>query len=80
MERSYQTLDHLATCRLLEQKCQKGIKMCVVTVDFMKVLDSISHKSPMEGTRKMRNRTTKNQPLEETLCGRESDSHNGQGR
>ena len=35
--RSYQTLDHLATYRLLEQKCRDwGIKMCVATVDFMK--------------------------------------------
>ena len=35
--RSYQTLDHLATYRLLEQKCQEwgSIKMWVATVDFM---------------------------------------------
>ena len=45
--RSYQTLDHLATYRLLEQKCQEWcIKMWVATVDFMKAFDSISHKSP----------------------------------
>ena len=31
--RSYQTLDHLATCRLLEQKCREwSIKMWVATV------------------------------------------------
>ena len=37
LRRSYQTLDHLATYRLLEQKCREWcIKMWVVTVDFMK--------------------------------------------
>ena len=41
--RSYQTLDHLATYRLLEQKCREWcIKMWAATVDFMKALDSIS--------------------------------------
>ena len=39
--RSYQTLDHLATYRLLEQKCREwGIKMWVTTVDFMKAFHS----------------------------------------
>ena len=43
----YQTLDHLATYKLLEQKCQEwGIKMWVATVDFMKAFDSIGLKSP----------------------------------
>ena len=37
-------MDHLATYRLLEQKCREsGIKMWVATVDFMKAFDSISH-------------------------------------
>ena len=44
--RSYQTLDHLATCRLLEQKCRAwGMKMLVATVDVMNALDSVSHQS-----------------------------------
>ena len=47
--RSYQTLDHLATYRLLEQKCQEwSVKMWVATVDFMKAFDSISHNSLRE--------------------------------
>ena len=44
--RSYQTLDHLATYRLIEQKCQEwGVKMWIATIDFMKAFDSISHNS-----------------------------------
>ena len=44
--KTYQTMDHLATYRLLEQKCQEwGIKMWTATVDFMKAVDSISHNS-----------------------------------
>ena len=44
--KSYQTTDHLATYRLIEQKCQEwGIKMWTATVDFTKAFDSISHKS-----------------------------------
>ena len=46
LRRSYQTLDHLTTYRLLEQKCHDwGIKMWVATVDFMKAFDSLSHHS-----------------------------------
>ena len=42
--KTYQTTDHLATYRMLEQKCQEwGIKMWTATVDFMKAFDSISH-------------------------------------
>ena len=44
--KSYQTSDHLATYRLIEQKCiEWGIKMWTATVDFTKAFDSISHKS-----------------------------------
>ena len=44
--RSYQKLHHLATYRLLEQKCREwGIKMWVATVDFMKAFESQSHQS-----------------------------------
>ena len=47
--KSYQTTDHLATYRLIEQKCHEwGIKMWTATVDFTKVFDSISHKSIWE--------------------------------
>ena len=44
--KSYQTTDHFATCRLIEQKChERGIKMWTATVDFTKAIDSISRKS-----------------------------------
>ena len=44
--KTYQTRDHLATYRLIEQKCHEwGIKMWTATVDFTKVFDSISHNS-----------------------------------
>ena len=44
--KSYQTTDHLATYRLIEQKCHEWwIKMWTATVDFTKAFDSISHKS-----------------------------------
>ena len=46
IRKTYQTTDHLATYRMLEQKCQEwGIKMWTATVDFMKAFDSISHNS-----------------------------------
>ena len=35
--RSYQTLDHLATYRLIEQKCEEwDVEVCIATIDFMK--------------------------------------------
>ena len=43
--RSYQTLDHLATYRLTEQKCQECVKMWIVTIYFMKAVDSTGHHS-----------------------------------
>ena len=44
--KSYQTKDHLATYRLIDQKCHEwGIKMWTATVDFTKAFDSITHKS-----------------------------------
>ena len=44
--RSYQTVDHLATYRMLEHRCREwGIKMRVAIVDFAKVFDTIRHKS-----------------------------------
>ena len=47
--KTYQTTDHLATYRMLEQKCQEwGIKMWTATMDFMKTFDSISHNSIWE--------------------------------
>ena len=47
--KAYQTTDHLATYRLIEQKCHEwGIKMWTATVDFKKAFDSISHKSIWE--------------------------------
>ena len=44
--KSYQTTDHFATCRVIEQKCHEwGIKMWTPTVDFTKAFDSTTHKS-----------------------------------
>ena len=47
--KTYQTTDHLATHRMMEQKCQEwGITMWTATVDFTKAFDSISHNSIWE--------------------------------
>ena len=44
--RAYQALDHLATYRMIEQKCQGwGVKMWIATIDFMKAFDSMKHKT-----------------------------------
>ena len=44
--KSYQTTDHLATYRMIEQKCLEWcIKMWTATVDITKACDSITHKS-----------------------------------
>ena len=44
--KTYQTTDHLATYRLIEQKCHEWrIRMWTATVDFTKAFDSISPKS-----------------------------------
>ena len=46
---THQTTDHLATYRLIEQKCHEWrIKMWTATVDSTKAFDSISHKSIWE--------------------------------
>ena len=43
---SYQTKDHLATYRMIEQKCHEWrVKMWIATIDFMKAFDSITHTS-----------------------------------
>ena len=48
-KKTYQTTDHLATYRLIEQKCHEWrIKMWTATVDFTKAFDSISHNSIWE--------------------------------
>ena len=42
---SYQTTDHLATYRMIDQKCHEWeIKMWTATIDFMKAFHSITHK------------------------------------
>ena len=47
--KTYQTTDHLATYRLIEQKCQeRRIKMWTATVNFTKAFDSISYNSIWE--------------------------------
>ena len=44
--RSYQTTDHLATYRMIDQICHGWrIKMWTATIDFTKAFDSITHKS-----------------------------------
>ena len=46
---SYQTTDHLATYRMIEQKCHEwGIKMWTATIAFTKAFDSITHESIWE--------------------------------
>ena len=43
---SYQTTDHFATYRTIEQECHEwSIKMRTGTIDFTKEFDSITHKS-----------------------------------
>ena len=43
---SYHTTDHLATYRMIEQKCHEwGVKMWIATIDFTKAFDSITQKS-----------------------------------
>ena len=49
IQKKYQTTDHFATYRLIEQKCHEWrIKMWTATVDFTKAFDSISHNSIWE--------------------------------
>ena len=44
--RSCQTLDHLATYRLLEQRCREwNVIMWIATVDFAKAFDTIRHRA-----------------------------------
>ena len=44
--RTYQAMDHLTTYRMIDQGCHEwGINMWAATIDFMKVFDSITHKS-----------------------------------
>ena len=44
--KSYQTTDHFATYRMMDQKCHEwGIKMWTATVDFTKAFGPITHKS-----------------------------------
>ena len=44
------TLHHLATENCFKQQAQNGVKMSVVTVDFMKAFDSLSHQFSCETT------------------------------
>ena len=66
--KSYQTTDHLATYRLIEQKCHEwGIKMWTATVDFTKAFDSITHKSIWGRPQIMQCRSRLQQPPEEYI-------------
>ena len=66
--KTYQTTDHLATYRLIEQKCYEWrIKMWTATVDFTKSSDSISHNSIWETLKILQRRSRVRQPPEENL-------------
>ena len=66
--KTYQTTDHFATYRLIEQKCHEwGITMWTATVDFTKANDSISHKSIWEALKISQCRSRVRQPPEEDL-------------
>ena len=46
---SYQTTDHLATYRMIEQKCHEWrTKMWTATIDFTQAFDPITHKFNLE--------------------------------
>ena len=46
---SYQTTDHPATYRMIDQRCHEwGITMSAATIDFMKAFESITHKSILD--------------------------------
>ena len=43
---TYQAVDHLATYRMIDQRCDEwGVKRWVATIDFMKAFDSVTHNS-----------------------------------
>ena len=66
--KTYQTTDHLATYRLIEQKCHEWrIKMWTATVDFTKAFDSISHNSIWEALKSCNVDPRVRQPLEEDI-------------
>ena len=66
--KTYQTKDHLATYRLVEQKCQEwGIKMWTATVDFTKAFDSISPNFIWEALKILQCQSRIRQPPEENL-------------
>ena len=61
---SYQTTDHFATYRKIEQKCHEWrIKLWTATIDFTKAFDSITHKINLEIPQILRYRTRLHQPL-----------------
>ena len=55
---SHLTTDHLATYRMIDQKCHEWrIKMWTPTIDFMKAFDSITHNSIWDALKILRYRT-----------------------
>ena len=49
---TYHAMDHLATYRMIEQRCHEWrVKMWVATIDFMKAFDSITHNSIWDALR-----------------------------
>ena len=66
--RSYQTLDHLATYRLLEQRSREwGVKKWIATVDFAKAFDTIRHRALWKALARFEIDTPVHQLLEEAI-------------
>ena len=56
--RSYQAIDHLATYRMIEQKCHEwGVKLWIATTDCMKAFDSINRNSLWDALKNLWYRT-----------------------
>ena len=70
---SYQTTDHLATYRMIAQKChERRIKMWTAMIDFTSAIDSITHKSTWKALKILRCQTRLHQLPEEDLQRPES--------
>ena len=73
---SYQTTDHFATYRMVEQKCHKwSINMWTATIDFTKAFDSTTHKSMWKALKILRYRTRLHQPPESICTDRRREQH-----
>ena len=74
--RSFQTLDHLATYRLLGQKSREwGVKMCIATVDFSMAFGHDTSRSTIASPSEIRSRHAIHQPLKKVTRGSASHCH-----